>query len=386
MDETTHVACIVNSTLTALEILQDAATQFRLDVPGASKGKVLVQLRDFLSTQATLQAKVVLMVDEAQNLSVEVLEDLRLLTNFERAEKKLIQIILVGQLSLEETLKCPELEQLRQRVGRRCRLLPLNADETQAYIERRLAVAGATEALFTSPAIQAVYRHSHGIPRVINLLCDGALLLGLSDNTRQIGPRTIQAVMQDLLVYTPEQLRHRPTHPHRDTTVRQAHGFKGPRRRVWLAALAVGILLGAGVLWHSALVRPQRQEATPRGEPSPAVVPRSPASREPPLLPSEPASREPPLLPPEPASREPPASRRSGQAPSSVAAALRRCSVAARCWQLLRVPTHTNWQANRVSHATYFKPEYVVRADLPSTVGLRTHHADPLPDYNGNQR
>jgi len=217
-----------------------------------------------------------------------------LLTNFERAEKKLIQIILVGHLSLEETLKCPELIQLRQRVGRSCRLLPLNYDETKEYIERRLAVAGATESIFTSTATKEVYLHSQGIPRVINMICDCALLFGLSDKTRQIGPQTIQAVMQDLLVYTPEQLRHRPTHPPRDATMRQEHGFKYPSRWILLAALAVGSLLGAGVLWHSSLVRHQRQEATPRAEPRPAVVPTSPAYREPPLLPQEPAALEPP--------------------------------------------------------------------------------------------
>src|SRR5262249_49667568 len=120
LDATTHTAFLVSSTLNALEILQYAATELRLECPGDSKAKVLLQLRDFLVTQASSNAKVVLIVDEAHNLSVEVLEDLRMLTNFERAAKKLIQIILVGHLPLEETLKCPELEQLRQRVGRRC--------------------------------------------------------------------------------------------------------------------------------------------------------------------------------------------------------------------------------------------------------------------------
>ena len=294
LDERTHAAFIVNSTLNSLEILQYAAKKFRLDIPGHSKAQLLIHLRDFLSTHATINEKVVLIVDEAQNLSVEVLEDLRLLTNFESAEKKLIQIILVGQLQLEETLKCPELIQLRQRVGRICRLLPLNYDETKEYIESRLAVAGATESIFTSTAIKEVYLHSQGIPRVINMICDCALLFGFSDKTRQIGPRTIQAVMQDLLVYTPEQLRHRPMPPQRDTTVRQAQGFKYPSRWVLLAALAVGSLLGAGVLWHSSLVRHQRQEATPRAAPRPAVVPTRPAYREPPLVPQEPAVREPP--------------------------------------------------------------------------------------------
>ena len=310
LDEQTHAAFLVNSTLNSLEILQYAAKKFRLDITDHSKATLLLQLRDFLSTHATIKEQVVLIVDEAQNLSVEALEDLRLLTNFESAEKKLIQIILVGQLQLEETLKCPELIQLRQLVGLIYRLLPLNYDETKDYIERRLAVAGATESIFTPTAIQEVYLHSQGIPRVINMICDCALLFGFSDNTRQIGPRTIQAVVQDLLVYTPEQLRRRHIHSQRDATVRQAHGFKCPSCRILLAALAVGSLLGAGVLWHSALVSHQRQEATPRAAPRPAVVPTSPAVREPPLLPQEPAVREPLLLPQEPAVREPPASHR----------------------------------------------------------------------------
>jgi type II secretory pathway predicted ATPase ExeA len=255
LDAQTHVAFIGNSTLNSLEILQYAAKKFRLEIPGHSKAKLLLHLRDFLSTHATINEKVVLIVDEAQNLSVEVLEDLRLLTNFESAEKKLIQIMLVGQLQLEETLKCPELIQLRQRVGRICRLLPLNYDETKEYIERRLTVAGATESIFTSTAIKEVYLHSQGIPRVINMICDCALLFSFSDKTRQIGPRTIQAVMQDLLIYTPEQLRRRPTHPQRDTAVRHTHGFKCLSRWVLLAALAVGSLLGARVLWHTLVSR-----------------------------------------------------------------------------------------------------------------------------------
>src|SRR5262249_19565776 len=175
LDATTHTAFVNSSTFNALEILQYAVQEFRLDFSGDSKAQLLIQLRNFLVTQTTSNAKVVLIVDEAHTLSVEALEDLRLLTNFESAQKKLIQMILVGHFPLEETLKCPELLQLRQRVGRCCRLRPLNDDETQAYIAHRLAVAGATEPLFTPQAIEAVYRHAQGIPRVINTICDGAL-------------------------------------------------------------------------------------------------------------------------------------------------------------------------------------------------------------------
>src|SRR5262245_49378904 len=236
LDETTHAALLVSSTFNALELLQYAAKEFQLAFPADSKAQVLLQLRDFLVTRATRNEKAVLIVDEAQNLSVEVLEDLRLLTNFERAEKKLLQIILVGHVSLDETLRCPELLQLRQRVGRRCRLRPLNADETTAYIERRLAVAGATEPLFTPQALQAVYRHSQGIPRVINTICDGALCVGFRDDTREIGSGTIQAVMQALQVSTPAPWQGSHTRPHRAPPVRPASGFRRPRRRVMLAA------------------------------------------------------------------------------------------------------------------------------------------------------
>jgi general secretion pathway protein A len=294
VDETTHTALVASSTFNALEILQYAAKAWRFECPGDSKGRLLIQFRDFLVTQATRKAKVVLIVDEAHNLSVEVLEDLRLLTNFESAEQKLIQMILVGHLPLEETLQCPELLQLRQRVGRRCRLLPLNDDETQAYIEHRLAVAGATQPLFTPQAIEAVYRHSQGIPRVINTICDGALWLSFRDDTRAIGPRTIQAVMQDLLVDTSAQVPHRHPRPQRDTPVRLASGGRRPSRRVVLAALVVVSLLGVGVLWFSPLESHKGKESAMRAASSPAAVPPSPASREPPLLPYEPAMREPP--------------------------------------------------------------------------------------------
>jgi hypothetical protein len=179
-------------------------------------------------------------------------------------------------------------------VGCRCRLLPLNDDETKEYIERRLAVAGATAPLFTPQAMKAVYRHSQGIPRVINTICDGALLFGLSDDTREIGPRTIQAVMQNVHVSTPAQVQHRHTRPHRAPTVRLASGFRRPSRRVVLAVLAVVSLLGAGVLWHSPLGSQKAKQSEMQSAPSSAVVPPSPASRESPLLPYEPAMREPP--------------------------------------------------------------------------------------------
>jgi len=241
-----------------------------------------------------INERVVLIIDEAQNLSVEVLEDLRLLTNFENAEKKLIQIILVGQVQLENKLKLTELTQLSQRVGFSCRLTPLNYEETQGYIKQRLSVAGATYPIFTPKAIKEIYTYAKGIPRVINIMCDLALLFGFIDETREIGHTRIKEVIQDLNIYTPEQLRRRHTRPQRDTTVVQAKGFRHPRRLAVLAALAVVSLLGAWALWHSPLVSQKLKEYMTRSEQSPTVIaPSSPAVREPPLLPQSPVVHEP---------------------------------------------------------------------------------------------
>jgi general secretion pathway protein A len=294
LDEKIHTAFIVNSRLNSFEILQYASKEFKLEITGQSKAELLLNLRQFLLKHAMINERVILIIDEAQNLSVDVLEDIRLLTNFENAEKKLIQIILVGQVQLEEKLKLPELVQLSQRVGFSCRLTPLNYNETQCYIEQRLTVAGVTHPIFTSKAIKEIYTHSNGIPRVINIMCDLALLFGFIDETREIEHTTIKEVIQDLNVYTPEQLRRRHTRPQRDTTVVRARGFRHPRRLAWLAAVAVVSLLGAGVLWHSPQVSQKLKEYMMRSEQSPAViVPASPAYHEPPLLPQSPAVREP---------------------------------------------------------------------------------------------
>jgi general secretion pathway protein A len=294
LDEKTRIAFLVNSALNSFEILQYVSKEFKLDIIGQSKAELLFNLREFLFTHSMANEKVILIIDEAQNLSVEVLEEIRLLTNFENENKKFIQIILSGQIQLEEKLKLPELTQLSQRVGFSCRLMPLNYEEIKAYIENRLSMAGVTEPLFTSKAIKEIYIFSKGIPRVINITCDLALLLGFIDGTREIGHTTIQEVMQDLNVYTPEQLRRRHTRPQRDTDVVRSRSVRRPRRLALMAALVVASLLGAGALWQSSLVSRKLKEYRTKSEPSPAVVPPSPAYREPPLLPQSPAVREPP--------------------------------------------------------------------------------------------
>src|SRR5262245_4611905 len=260
LDEKTHAAFIVNSALNSFEILQYVSKELKLEITGQSKAELLLNLREFLFTHAMANEKVILIIDEAQNLSVEDLEEIRLLTNFENENKKFIQVILSGQVQLEEKLKLPELTQLSQRVGFSCRLMPLNYKEIKAYIENRLSIAGATESLFTSKAIKAIYVHSKGIPRVINIICDLALLLGFIDGRREIEHTTIQEVMQDLNVYTPEQLRRRHTRPQRDPDVVRTRHFRRPRRLALLAALVVVSLLGVGALWQSPLVSQKLKE------------------------------------------------------------------------------------------------------------------------------
>jgi general secretion pathway protein A len=295
LDEKTHTAFIVNSALNSFELLQYASKEFKLEITGQSKAELLLNLREFLFTHAMADEKVILIIDEAQNLSVEVLEEVRLLTNFENNAKKFIQIILSGQAQLEEKLKLPELAQLNQRIGFSCRLMPLDYEQTEGYIENRLSVAGITAPLFTAKAIKEIYVFSRGIPRVINIICDLALLFGFIDETREIGHTTIREVMRDLNIYTPEQLRHRHTRPHRDRALVRIRSVRGRRRLAWMATLVVVSLLGAGALWQYPLVRHKLKESMTRsGQSATDVVPPSPAYREPPLLPQSPAVREPP--------------------------------------------------------------------------------------------
>src|SRR5262249_50942295 len=163
LDEKTHVAFLVNSSLDSFETLLYAFHELKLDVTGKSKFELLFNLKNFLLTSEMINEKVVIIIDEAQNLSVDVLENLRLLTNFENSEKKLLQIILAGQPHFENTLRLPELTQLNQRIGFHCCLMPMDYDETKGYIEKRLAVAGATHPVFTSRAIQKIFMCSNGV-------------------------------------------------------------------------------------------------------------------------------------------------------------------------------------------------------------------------------
>jgi general secretion pathway protein A len=141
----------------------------------------------------------VLVIDEAQNLSVETLEAVRLLSNFETTNQKLMQILLVGQPELRDKLNVPELRQLKQRVGMRCHIGPLSPEETRLYIRHRLRIGGASDAgIFTDSAIQKITEYSHGTPRVINIVCDHCLLSGYADSKRRIDAPMVKEAIEYL--------------------------------------------------------------------------------------------------------------------------------------------------------------------------------------------
>jgi len=174
-----EIALILNPRMTAPEFLLTICEELGIDVPAASRAslKDLVDvLSGYLLRAHAEGRRVVLVVDEAQNLSFEVLEQVRLLTNLETNTQKLLQIILIGQPELRELLARNELRQLAQRITGRYHLDPLSREETTAYARHRLRVAGATSELFSPWALREVYRLSRGVPRIINVICDRALL------------------------------------------------------------------------------------------------------------------------------------------------------------------------------------------------------------------
>ena len=188
----TNVAYIFNPKLTVIELLQSVCEEFGIPPPQGAHGEPTVKdyldpLNEFLLKTHAVGQNNVLIIDEAQMLSADVLEQLRLLTNLETNERKLLQIILIGQPELRDLLARPELEQLAQRVIARYHLGALTEDETERYIRHRLSVAGMTVAMpFDAKAMQRVHQLSRGVPRRINLLCDRALLGAYSSGTGQV--------------------------------------------------------------------------------------------------------------------------------------------------------------------------------------------------------
>jgi general secretion pathway protein A len=195
-------ALIFNPTLSPVEFMRYIALDFGLQVAGKAKDELIHVLNAFLLQRHQKGLTTILVVDEAHHLSSEVLEEIRLLTNLETSQQKLLQIILAGQPELDQKLDSHELRQLKQRVALRCHLDPLNTIETREYMRRRLQIAGATGAIqiFSGPAIEAVYSHSRGIPRLINTICENALLAGYAKHAATITSEIIDGVAQELRI------------------------------------------------------------------------------------------------------------------------------------------------------------------------------------------
>ncbi|HET9406332.1 MAG TPA: AAA family ATPase [Candidatus Sulfotelmatobacter sp.] len=191
-----NYAYVFNSRLAPTEFLQYIAGDFSLPTAGKSKSELLLELSSFVISRFKKGLTTVLVVDEAHHLSMSVLEEIRLLTNLETAQEKLLQILLVGQPELDEKLDSVDLRQLKQRIALRSHLTALDLDETEGYIHRRLQLAGNPDprSLFPMEATLEVYRHSKGIPRLINTLCENALIQGYAKQATSITPEMIKEI------------------------------------------------------------------------------------------------------------------------------------------------------------------------------------------------
>ncbi len=222
------VALVLNPRLTVVEFLATACDELHIAYPpGCTSIKVLVDaLHGYLLDAHARSRHTVLIVDEAQNLSADVLEQIRLLTNLETAAKKLLQIVLIGQPELIRLLEGRHLRQLAQRITARYHLLPFSAKDTRAYILHRLKVAGGAHEIFTDAAIRCVRRLSGGVPRLVNVICDRALLGAYAHERRRIDAATVRQAGREV----------------QGVSEREPRG----RRLAWTVGLAaVGVIVGS---------------------------------------------------------------------------------------------------------------------------------------------
>jgi general secretion pathway protein A len=247
IDRKTFTALVLNPFLGEEDLLRLILQEFgvvsrdeikRGRLLGVSKAALVETLNEFLLSLQRIGAQALLIVDEAQNLPLEVLEQIRILSNLETEKEKLLQIVLVGQSNLKDLLRRAELRQLDQRVSIRYDLQPLSREETAAYVQHRLSVAGGGAAVrFMPRALAQVHRYSAGIPRLINLLCDRALLSAYSAHSARIVPGVVEGAAQSLeLRRAGQSIR---------AWVRQRFG-------AFAAGVALAAVLGAGsaAVWH----------------------------------------------------------------------------------------------------------------------------------------
>jgi general secretion pathway protein A len=192
-------AYLFNSRLTSTEFLQYIVSDFGLP-PGRNKCDMLLELSHFLISRGAKKQTTVLIVDEAHHLSADTLEEIRLLSNLETNDDKLLQIVLVGQPELDEILDSVGLRQLKQRIAIRARIGPLDAEETTKYIRRRLMTSGAHiegASLFSAQAVAKIHYHAKGIPRLINQICENSLITAYARQLEQVTPEIVDEIVKD---------------------------------------------------------------------------------------------------------------------------------------------------------------------------------------------
>ena len=193
-------AFLFNSRMNSLQLFDFVLAEFEIVCDSRSKSHQLMKLNQWLLDRFRAGETVVLIIDEAQNLTFPVLEEVRMLTNLETSTEKLLQIVLSGQPELEEKLKLPQLRQLRQRIMLRCKTGPLSKQQTHDYVIQRLKIAGAADngqPIFSTRALETVYLYSLGIPRVINLLCEHSLINGYANQKRPIESEIVEGVAHE---------------------------------------------------------------------------------------------------------------------------------------------------------------------------------------------
>lgn len=194
----TRTAFLFNSRMNSNQLFDFILAEFDIPCESRTKSQQLMKLNQWLLERYRDGETAVLILDEAQNLSYPVLEEIRLLTNLETSTEKLLQIVLSGQPELEEKLKLPQVRQLRQRIMLRCKTAPLTTEQTFDYIAERLRIAGASgEPIFGKEAVETIHLYSLGIPRVINLLCEHALVNSFADQKRVVTGKVIEDVARE---------------------------------------------------------------------------------------------------------------------------------------------------------------------------------------------
>jgi general secretion pathway protein A len=247
LDSTTAVAYVSNSMLPFQGILEYMLEEFELEKPGESAAQRHVTLQNFLIERHRTGQNTVLILDEAQNLYPQTLEQIRLLSNFETTKEKILQIILVGQPELLARLDMPELRQLQQRIGMICSIPPLTRVATRNYIRARLRTAGAQDlGLFGEDSLQRISEYAEGIPRVVNTVCDHCLLIGYADQTRRIGADIVEQAIGYLEAGRRPRLRQRrPERPRVRSGTARARSARRANSLHWgLLGMSAAVVAG----------------------------------------------------------------------------------------------------------------------------------------------